>query len=368
MRKDSPLAIRIGIFFTVAVILVIGLSLSVKRGSFFSDDYEIVANFRSVSGIEAGTQVALRGVPVGRVKSIDWNASINRVRVILEINQEYEIPRNAVAKVQISSLLGGSYINISMDEGPSEIAYLQQGDEIQTAPAASIDEMMSTISDLSSDTENLISSLNRNQEETLNKINQVVEENRDQLRQTTESFSKVGPQLEELSGRLNEMTGQMQEGKGTLGRLYQDQELYDQLKSMTETAQDITAQVKSGEGTLGTLIYGDEVISDARQIMEELRKAAQEIQSAVGENREELRSLVSVLSESGPRLETAIGNFNDISTKINSGDGTLGRLVNDPTLYEDAQRAVNQVGESFESSEEQGVFRSFLGLVFGAVI
>lgn len=367
MQKDSPLAIRIGIFFTIALILVIGLSLQVNKG-FLSDRYEIVANFESVSAVESGTNVTLRGVPVGSVKSIDWDATEHKVRVILQIDDEYEIATNAVAKIQVSSLLGGSVVNITVEEGPDDISYLGPGDEIATAETPSIDEVMSTLSDLSSETENLITNLNKNQETTLGKINEVVEENRQYIRSTSESFARLGPKLETLSDRLNEMTEHMQSGEGTIGALYADKQLYNDLKEMSETAKEVASQIKSGEGTLGTLIYRDDIANEARSIMEDLRNAAQEVQGAVGENREELRSLVSALSSSGPRIEQAISEFQAVTNKINQGDGTLGKLVNDPSLYEDAKRAVNQVGESFESSEEQGVFRSFLGLIFGALI
>lgn len=366
--KDSSLAIRIGIFFTIALILVFALSFQVTKGTFFSNQYEVVANFRQISGVEQGTRVTLRGVPVGVVRSIDWDASVNRVRVILQIDEKYEIPRNAVAKIEVSSLLGGSVVNIAVEEGPDVIAYLAHGDEIKTVETSSISEILATVGELSSDTENLINSLNKNQDEVLGAIKSVVDDNRGELDKMLSSFAELGPKLETLADRLDRMTSGMESGEGTIGALYADKELYNQLKDVAEAGQDVTRQLKSGEGTLGNLIYKDDVVNDLRSIMEDLQGAAREVEGAVSDNREQLRSLITSLEESGPKIEDAINNFNQVAEKVNSGDGTLGRLVNDPSLYEDAQRAVNQVGESFESSEEQGVFRSFLGLVFGALI
>jgi phospholipid/cholesterol/gamma-HCH transport system substrate-binding protein len=108
--------------------------------------------------------------------------------------------------------------------------------------------------------------------------------------------------------------------------------------------------------------------AEAKAIMADLQRAARQIEEAVAENREGFANLVATLSETGPRIEEAIRNFNEVSRKINEGNGTIGKLVNDPALYEDAKKAFNQVGESFESSEEQGVFRSFFGILFGALI
>ncbi len=368
MQTDTPLAVRVGIFFTIAVLIALGLSLQVGKSSFFKSQYEIVANFRQASGIEPGTKVTLRGVPIGRVKSMDWDASIYRVRTILEIENRYQIPKNATAKIQVSSLLGGSVINVSVDKGPEAVAYLGRGDKIETIDTLSIDEVFTTLSSLSGKTEDLISSLDENQKVTLGKINSVIDENRAYIKTTSESFSRVGPKVEVLADRMNEMTEFMKGGKGTIGALYADQDLYEQLKTVANTASDAAQKVKSGEGTLGSLIYKDDVANEARTLMADLQKAAQQVESAVGENREGFKNLVAALSDASPKIQGTMDNFSDISAKINRGDGTLGKLVNDPSLYQDAQRAVNQVGESFESGEEQGVFRSFLGLIFGALI
>lgn len=368
MQSNSSLAIRVGIFFTIALILIMGLSLQVGHGGLFANTYEVIANFRQAHGIDSGTRVTLRGVPVGSVKSMDWNPRIFRVQVIMEIEDKYQIPQNSVAKIQVSSLLGGNVVNITVPEGPEEFAALEHGDSIETIDTPSMDEIIETVGNLSEDTQNLVRNLDRNQQETMSRINAVIDENRAYIRETSESFSRTGPRLEELSERLNEMTEFVQSGQGTLGRLYADPELYDDMRSLSDQANEIAQQIRSGEGSLGALIYDDAIANDARDIMADLQRAAREVEAAIAENREGLRSLVSALSDAGPRIDQAIENFKEVSRKVNEGDGTLGRLVNDPKLYEDAQRAVNQVGESFEAGEEQGVFRSFLGLIFGALI
>jgi len=370
MQPTSPLAVRVGIFFTIAVILALGLSLQAGKGFFGSKTYDIVGNFQQTFGVEPGTRVALRGVPIGTIKSLDWDAGLYKVRVVMSIEERYQIPRNAVAKIQISSLLGGNFINIQIPEGvgPAEMVYLRMGDEIQTEETPSIDEVMQTLSDLSKDGQDLMGSLNENQQATFAKINAIVDENRDYFNETSASFARLGPQLEDLAGRLNVMTESMQEGEGTLGLLFANRELYDELVAFSDKANRIADQIASGQGDIGRLVFEEDLTTEARAIMGELQRAAREIEAAVAENREGLRDMVAAFANAGPEIQTAISNFNEISEKINSGEGTLGKLVNDPALFDDARRAVNQVGESFESAEEQGVFRSFFGLLFGALL
>lgn len=370
MQQTSPLAVRVGIFFTIAVLLALGLSLQAGKGLFGGKNYDIVANFQQSFGIDPGTKVALRGVPIGQIHSMDWDAGRYRVRVVLRIDQRYEIPRNAVAKIQISSLLGGNFINISIPEGvgPAEMAYLRMGDEILTEETPSLDEVLQVFNDLSADGQNLIRNLDANQERTMAKINTILDENQAYFNETSQSFARLGPELETLAERLNLMTESVQQGEGTLGLLFSDRELYDQLREFSDKANQVADQIASGEGDIGRLIFDDALTTEAREIMAELQRAAREIEAAIGENREGLRQMVDSFASSGPEIQAAIANFNEISEKINAGEGTLGKLVNDPSLFEDARRAVNQVGESFESGEEQGVFRSFFGLLFGALI
>jgi len=368
MQSDSRLAVRIGIFFTIAVVLLMMLSLQVGKGGFFQKNYEIVAHFNQAAGIERGTVVTLRGVPVGSVTKIDWDPKLYKAAVTLDIQTKYRIPKDATAKVQVSSLLGGNVVNISVPLEVGSKEFLNRGDVIATLETPTIDEVLATISKLSDGTEGLIASLNENQASAFKKINAVVDENREYFKQTSESFSRTGPKLEELSTRLNEMTESVKAGEGTVGRLYKDPTLYDDIKATSDRLKKITEQIQSGEGSLGNFIYKDDFAKDAKAIMADVQRASLEIEKTVAENRENFRKLISSLGDSAPRIEKAINNFNEVSEKINKGEGTLGKLVNDPSLYEDAQKTVNQVGDSFENGEEQGVFRSFLGLVFGALI
>src|SRR5690606_3897069 len=144
-----------------------------------------------------------------------------------------------VAKVESSSLLGGNVINITVEtEGQSQ-GLLQDGDEITTAKSAGIEEAIAEISEISEEAQDLISSLNEGQKNTLGKLEAVIDENRDYLRETSESFARVGPKLEVLADDLTEMTAQIKGGEGSIGRLYSDPQLYDDLREIADTAKEV---------------------------------------------------------------------------------------------------------------------------------
>lgn len=374
MEPNLNKAVYVGIFFTGALIIVMFLSLQVGNTTFFEDNYRVVGNFEKIQGIDPGAKVTIRGKPVGSVANMDWDSERLTIRVTMLIEGEYRIPVESSAKVTMGSLLGGNYINIEVPRDATK-DYLQEGDEIQTEETRTLADVMETVTEISAQAEKLVASFEESQGGLLGKIEAVIEENRDNLRKTTEAFANAGPKLEQLSDDLTEITSAIKSGEGTIGRLYKDESLYEDFRSLQgdldeviTNAREIGDQIKSGEGTLGQLIYRDDLTTDARNVMEDLQAAANEVQTAIGENRQGIQDAIEAFKNAGPEIEKAVNDLRTIANKINEGEGTLGRLVNDEALYEDTRKAVNQVGESFENAEEAGVFQSFLGVVFGALI
>ena len=205
-------------------------------------------------------------------------------------------------------------------------------------------------------------------EEGRSRLFTIIEENRDNIRRTTESFASAAPRIESLATNMDELLADIRDGKGTLGKLANDDTAYNNLTQVSADLKDILAKIKAGDGTVGKLVNSDEMHDQLKTAFSNLSDAADSLKQTLGENREDIRSFVEQLGGLGPKLKETMENARDISAKINQGEGTLGKLVNDPSLYNDVKRAVNQIGETFEGGEEQGVIRSFFGVLFGALI
>lgn len=96
MKKLNP--VSIGSFVIgIAILLVVGL-LSFQSLHFFDKPLRFVCYFdESVQGLDVGSRVKLRGVPVGRVVSIkvqyDWKANQSEVMVVGELEKNAIIDR-----------------------------------------------------------------------------------------------------------------------------------------------------------------------------------------------------------------------------------------------------------------------------------
>lgn len=92
-----------------------------------TEGYPLSASFRSVEGVDTGTEVRLAGVPIGRVSAIVLNTETYRADVVLEIKAEVQVPDDSAAIIASEGLLGGNFVEISPGGSPF---YFGAGDEI----------------------------------------------------------------------------------------------------------------------------------------------------------------------------------------------------------------------------------------------
>lgn len=89
--------------------------------------YELNASFRSVEGINVGSDVRLAGVKVGTVTAIDLNAETYRADTKVALNDGVQIPDDSAIVIASEGLLGGNFVEISPGGSPF---YYAAGDEI----------------------------------------------------------------------------------------------------------------------------------------------------------------------------------------------------------------------------------------------
>jgi phospholipid/cholesterol/gamma-HCH transport system substrate-binding protein len=365
MGISTKYSINFGIFLIGAILLFIGFSLRMSEGSASSDAYRLNLYFDDAAGLARGSKVLLGGIRVGQVTSVDFDTKEGRAVVEVLLDSKYQLPKDSVAVVQRSAFIGSSLIAI---EYGKDAEMLATGSVLTTRVRPGLDELMESVSATSDDARKFMANLDENQKKAFQQIQEVVEENRENLREASKSFANAGPKLEELAANLQDVSAKMRSGEGTIGKLFADETLYTDLKAFTEEAKKIAADIRDGDGTLSKLIYDDSISREAEASFKKLGDAGDEIKILLTDNKEDITKAIESFQTVGPKLEEAAKRIEEITLKLNSNEGTLGRLINDPSLYDDTKRTVNQVGESFEAGEEQGVIRSFIGILFGALV
>lgn len=298
MDRDHRLSLSVGAFALVALAaLATGiLSLSAEQG-LFRARYRLVAYFDNVQGLVAGAQVWLAGTRVGQVERVDLalrpgGDSAVRVQLQIDASVQERVRGDSVAQIGTIGLLGDQVIQISI--GSAAEPALADGMELPTVDPFDLNIMVSkggraldAIGDLAAN------------------LNETVEEF-----QRTGGTQKLGDSLTALS----EVVSDVREGDGVLHALiyepYEGTALTDFDRMMASLA-NITAEVETGDGIMHSLIYDAPTEQD----------------------------IVLQFLAAGARL-------NSILAKIDRGEGTLGLLLNDPTLYEELKLLVGGANRS----------------------
>ena len=198
----SWIELRVGVLVVASFALLAAAIFFVGgETGFFTPTYTLTAYFPTANGMNDGAEVWLEGVTVGNVRSLqltnlpDPNRS---VAVEMEIDQRYQtlILSDSLVTVQTVGLLGDSYVDIS--RGPGNGEPIPDRGTLQGGGAGDIRELITGTND-------------------------------------------VIANLEALSDQVQQITSQIQEGEGTLGRLLTDTAIFDNANSAVLEANQLDA-------------------------------------------------------------------------------------------------------------------------------
>jgi phospholipid/cholesterol/gamma-HCH transport system substrate-binding protein len=287
MNGSRRLSILVGSFVmaSLAVLSVMLFLLSAERG-FLRPRYRLVTYFENVQGLTAGAPVRLAGRDVGFVEFVNFAPlGMERppVRVVLQIDENIQerVRSDSVASIGTIGLLGDKYVEISMGTAMGRV--LGDGDDLPSVSPVDLNEALERGGEAV-----------RNIAELTANVNEVVESFR---------RSVGGEGLAEIANSVGEVAREIREGDGLLHGLIYGSERSDVVRSAERSLsalERVILEIESGDGPLHGLIYGP---ASGPDVVE--------------------------------RFSTAAASLDDVLGKIDRGEGTLGLLVNDPTLYED---------------------------------
>lgn len=308
MAKETPNYIKLGIFVTVGlVLLVVGLYFIGSNKNLFGSTFKLYAVFKDVNGLKAGNNVRYAGIDVGTVENILINNDTTiRVEMVIEERMKDVIKKNSIAGIGTDGLMGDKLINI--DAGSSDAKTVDEGDEITSLAFVNTEEMLRT------------------------------------LEFTNQNVAVVSANLKSLTETINK-------SRGTLYTVLMDTTLAGHFQNALENidsasnylnglARDIStvgADLKSGNGIVGTLLYDTALNSDFKSTMELIRI-------------------------SGEQIHSATLNIQEVFEKVNHGNGALSVLVNDSTTAFQLREAIQHIDSSSIKLNEdlEGLKHSFL--------
>ncbi len=269
--------LKIGVL-TIVAIVIAALTIFTLTGGrgFFWQRYTLKARFDNVAGLKTGSPVRVAGVEVGSVTDVQFAG--DEVDVVFDVNKNMRqrITTESVATLGSVSLLGESAVDISAAQKGTPVAdfgYVRVGRA------------------------------------------------KGQIGDVAEAASQG---IEQISGLITDI----RQGKGTVGKLMTDDQLYAELQRFVTTAGDLTRGIREGRGTLGKLVNDPKAAQALEASLANLETMTREINAGQG-------SLGKLMKDDAfaRSLTGATTNLETLTGKLNSGEGTAGKLVTDPALY-----------------------------------
>jgi phospholipid/cholesterol/gamma-HCH transport system substrate-binding protein len=322
-KKASWVRLKVGLL-ALAAMIVIAVVIVLITGDtpLFAEYTTIYTYMNDATGLADGAPATLNGITIGKVAKVELSGMADPqhvVKVTLSIESRYlnAIPDDSHSELTAPNLLGTKFVNLIKGQSA-----------VPVKPNATLPGL---------DTRGF----------------------EDVVKQ---SFG-VLTSLQSVVDRVDKIVDIIENGKGSIGKLLVDEELYDRLLSIVTEVQKIAVAINTSQGTVGKLVYDPGMYNDVHgslQRLDSLLAGLQQGQGTAGKFLQdptvyndlqksvaEVRQMISDLNagkgtagkllksdELSNQLSETMSRIDVMLDKVNAGQGTLGQLLVNQQLYD----------------------------------
>ena len=277
MKYANELKVGLSVIVTVAI-FYFGMRFF-KDIPLFKGTYDLQTLVSEAKGLISGNSVRVQGVKVGAVKDVRYDQSVGRIRIVFQVNGDLIVPKGSHIRIAGIDALGDVRIELDLADLSNE--RMMPGDVV---PAI---------------------------EEEIN------------------FFDDITVRAPLMADKVDSILTGLNTTAGGLGRLVTDED------------SDLLLALSSLRGGAASLesILGKEKDRLSR-ILEEVETTTSGLSALTTENSDSLNAAVNSLTAAMRRIDSSTEHLASITAhadsllgRINSRDGTLGLLINDPGLY-----------------------------------
>ena len=311
--------LRVGLFVLIAIGVLIFLILNASGDiNPFSRKLHLKARFVDANGLREGSEVRLAGVRVGKVDKI----------ILLEPSQVPNAPR-VEAQLVIDSTIDGRPANerIRSDSQAQQGSPSLLGNEmlINITPGTAMGQPVADGAILPSSSSNTVNDF-------------------------ATSGTDLAQRLSKLSDQISDIVQSVKKGEGTMGRLFSDEALYNNLNATISETQELMTRIRTGNGSAGRFVNDPALYNNANDIAVQLRTIAEDLRAGRGTAGKLLTDdeLYNRINRTADRLDRSVDQINLMIADVNAGHGTLGKLIRDEQMYNDARAAIARFNTTAE--------------------
>jgi phospholipid/cholesterol/gamma-HCH transport system substrate-binding protein len=292
---------RVGLFVLLGFMAIAAFSFRLTESPIFQQGIEVTTYLDDATGLFKLTKVKQAGISIGYVKEIELEN--NRAKLTLVIDQGYSLPRGARVLARPLGVLGDKFLDVKLpgqEDGKAE----NEGEPTQPKDSHT-------------------------------------------------SFRSIWKKLWEaaIPTAAAQTPPKPKSGKAMLkqGDVIEAAESTGSVDDLTRDASDISKDIKATSTSVRTLVQNnaseiESLIRSWNRITIKLEKTLNKIDS------DKVSNDLKDISEAAGRASRSLKNIEEITDKIDKGDGTLGKLVNDPTTVQELNRTLSHLNNAIERS------------------
>ena len=293
--------LKVGLIFIAAAAVFIWGFNFLKGTELLSGKRVLYAVYEQVDGLEKANKVMVSGLKIGQVTNLDFIPGTSTILVELYIKSNIEIPKDSEAKIYGTDLLGGKAVEILMGQSKEHVL---SGDTLNASVASSLrDQVSEQVEPL----KRKAIALMRSVDSVMTVIQSIFNENtRYNLKNTIENIRSTLGNLENASSNVDSI---ISTEKTKINRVMNNLE-------------SITDNLESNNENITLIISNFAALSDSlasAEIPQTMRNA-----------------------------NSAINNLKELSDKINRGEGTIGKLFTNDTLYYNLEKSTSDLNKLLE--------------------
>ncbi len=261
MRRSEIItkdALRVGVLAVIALAILAYAVLKLGRAArLFTTRYTLVSFVPNAAGLREGGQVTVAGQLAGSITKIEFlpvdvDTTRNlRITVQIDTKLQQQVRNDSRVILRNQGLLGDRYFDIT--PGTPRFAVLRQGDTLLLGNSVDYEMLVQRASAALTDVVGLTHDLRSLTQSLVNGKGTI-----GQLLTNRDLYDKLNGTLSSTSTLL----ARLQNPKGSVGRLLDDPQLYVNLTQMIGQVDTLVTRINSGQGTAGKLLQNDSLYTN----------------------------------------------------------------------------------------------------------
>jgi len=283
LNSEAKVGIIITASFTIFILIIALLAkINVSRSG-----YELGIYFGFLNDLSIGAPVNIAGgIKIGQV--IDIRQSGEKTEVLVWIDNKYRLIKDTKFAIFTKGIIGSKYINVFVPPSINVEDFLSDGDRINGIDPPSFDQMMLIFQGFMQDQSGgeMLAEIFKNSQQFVENLNSISRDNKGDIRQAVmaakasimvlsndvkrfmnelnrftgnmstlseknkQDITIVIRNMSEISGNLNKMIQRLEQGRGSMGKLMNDEEIYYNLRDASRSARELFERLKDDPSKL----------------------------------------------------------------------------------------------------------------------